>query len=117
MGLCVEIWAIGPFSAAIADILEYPNEMYSQTREGVPVIATLFSITEGSTAGHQVAEALGITNAWDFNQHHINNAQIDFEQLNLVLSDLWDREAYLHDAINMKRLAERGFDFYFVPNG
>jgi hypothetical protein len=117
MGLYVEVWAIGPFSADIADILEYPKETYDHTRDGARVVTTLFGIVEGSPAGRRVGEALGVTDAWDFNQHHIDNARIDFEQLNVVLSGLTENEEYLRDAMSMKRLAERGFEFHFVPNG
>jgi len=47
MGMCAEILAIGKYSAAIVDALEYPNVRYQNAKSKAPAIVVLFGILEG----------------------------------------------------------------------
>jgi len=117
MGMSAEILAIGPFSAEIADALEYPAEQYARTRAGVAVFAYLFSVMPGSSTSHAFAEHLGIDNAWDFNQHRIDPAGVDLDRLRAFLGTLQDSADYLKDIERFVRLRDKKFDFFFRPNG
>lgn len=60
MGMSADILAVGPYSDDIADALEYPREMYAQTKPGVPVVTSLFGMF-GSSMSREFASHLGIT--------------------------------------------------------
>lgn len=117
MGLCAEILAVGPFSQDVANLLEYPSDCYATTRPGSRVVAFLFGIVEGSTAGREFARALGISEAWDFNQHFIDPSRIDFAHVRAVLSRLSEGDSYLRDVERMEAFAKHGFELIFLPNG
>src|SRR5688572_8676409 len=78
MGMRAEIIAIGPFTKEVAEFLDYPAERYNATPEGAIISRRLFGIGEGSTASRLFAKHLGISNVWDFNQHKLDNRNIDF---------------------------------------
>lgn len=44
MGMTSDILAIGPFSAAVVDHMEYPAKFYADARQGAPIIRTLFEV-------------------------------------------------------------------------
>src|SRR5581483_7094134 len=44
MGMSAEIMAMGPFSRSIVGYLEYPEDFYKDTREGVVVLRRLFTV-------------------------------------------------------------------------
>jgi len=115
--MSAEILAIGPFSADIADALEYTAEHYARTRPGVTVFVSLFSVMPGSSTSHAFAEQLGIDDAWDFNQHKIEPARVDLDGLRAFLATLHESEEYLPDIERFVRLRDKKFDFYFRPNG
>lgn len=117
MGMCAGILAIGPFSEAVRTHLDYPAGQFANTRPGVPVLVHLFGIVHGSTASRAFAAALGISDAWDFNQHVIDRDHIDFEQLRRVFATLEDGDDYLPDLDRLRVLRDHGFVFYFEPNG
>ena len=117
MGMSAEILAIGPFSGDIVDALEYPPELYAETRPGVTVFAYLFSMMPGSSTSHAFAEHLGIDNAWDFNQHKINPLRVDLDGLREFLGALDESQHYLKDVERFLRLRDKKFEFYFRPNG
>ena len=117
MGMSAEILAIGPFSADIADALEYPADLYARTRPGVTVFAYLFSVMPGSSTSHTFAGHLGVDDAWDFNQHKIDPARVDLDALRAFLATLHDSADYLPDVERFVRLRDKRFDFFFRPNG
>ena len=117
MGMSAEIIAIGPFSADIADALEYPADLYARTRPGVIVFAYLFSMMPGSSASQALAAQFGIDDAWDFNQHNIDPARVDLDALRGFLSTLHEPQDYLADIDRFVRLRDKKFDFFFRPNG
>jgi hypothetical protein len=116
MGMSAEIMAIGPFSADIADALEYPVETYARTRPGVTVFAYLFSVMPGSSTSRAFAEHLGIDDAWDFNQHKIDAGRVDLDALRAFIGPLLGPDS-LADIERFVRLRDKGFEFFFRPNG
>ena len=76
MGMSAEIIAVGPFSPEVAGFLGYPARLYANTREGAIVTCRLFRIAEGSTLSRQLAALLGVSDAWDFNQHQIDRTMV-----------------------------------------
>lgn len=114
MGMCAEIIAIGPFSRAIAGILDYPSARYAATREGAIVSRRIFGISEGSTVSREFAACLGISDAWDFNQHRIDNAKIDFDGLKRF-GETYDDYADEIDILEV--LVKSGFELHFRPEG
>lgn len=117
MGLCADLVAWGPYSPEIARYLEYGPNAYGSTLPGALVVTELFGIVEGTHAGKQFAACLGISDVWDFNQHHIDPQSIDMGRLRLLLQGLgdWDRYATQLEALLVLRTA--GFQFVFRPNG
>jgi hypothetical protein len=115
--MSAEILAIGPFSAGIANALEYPADFYARTRPGVTVFSYLFSVMPGSSTSHALAEHLGIGDAWDFNQHKIDPARVDLDALRAFLITQQDAADYLRDVERFVWLRDKNFDFYFRPNG
>jgi len=120
MGMSAEIIAIGPFSADIADALSYPAHYYANTRPGAVVITSLFSWMPGSSSSCDFARYLGISDPWDFNQHKIEPSGVDLAGLRSFLETLGNSEDsrdYGSEMLRFVRLRDRGFAFYFVPNG
>ena len=114
MGMCAEIIAIGPFSKAIAEFLDYRPELYAATIEGAIVSRRLFGIAEGSMVSREFAVHFGINDAWDFNQHRINNAKIDFVGLK-KFGEVYDYYANEISVLNI--LVKSGFELHFRPEG
>src|SRR4051812_26707113 len=54
MGMSAEIIAIGPFSRSIVGHMEYPEDFYKDTHEGVPVLRRLFTVYQGSTVSRKM---------------------------------------------------------------
>ena len=108
MGMSAEIIAIGPFSRSIVGHMEYPEDFYKDTREGVPVLRRLFTVYQGSTVSRKMADCFGIE-AWDFNGHHLDPVRADLDTLREMF-DVRDVSAFL-------ALREAGLQFYFMPNG
>jgi len=92
MGMSAEIFAIGPFSADIADALSYPAEHYNNTRAGVPVVTSLFTYMPGSSSSREFAGLLGITDPWDFNQHKLRASVVDIAPLKTFFGTLHGSE-------------------------
>lgn len=114
MGMCAEVIAIGPFTKRIVDLLDYQADLYARTAEGAMVTCRLFGISEGSSLSSEFAELLGISDAWDFNQHRIENVNIDFEGLK-KFGEIYDH--YADDVIALEVLANSGFELHFRPEG
>ncbi len=112
-----EIVAIGPFCAEVADSLGYPIDVFKTTRNGTTVPTEPFGIVEGSGTSREFAKCLGITDPWDFNQHKIVPSKIDVEGLQKLLKTLRENEDYVRDLARLLVLRERGFEFFFRPNG
>jgi hypothetical protein len=114
MGMFAEIIAIGPYSPDIKAYLEYPDERYEKTQIGIPVVRVLFGIGEGSTVSRQFASLLGISDPWDFNQHKLNPSTFDIDGLKEFFTVYED---YDEDLEALLAFSEKGFEFYFMPNG
>ena len=114
MGMCAEVIAIGPYSAAVAHLLDYPAERYAGTRDGSTVTRRLFGI-EGSRLSREFATALGLTDPWDFNQHRLDPSRLDLP----ALQDFGSRHGDYLDEVDalMALLRQPGFDFHFRPEG
>lgn len=114
MGMCAQVLAVGPYSASIADWLEYGPDFYKNTKEGAVITCMLFGISEGSTLSRRFAALLGVSDAWDFNQHLIRNESIDFVKLREFTDEYpW----YSQDAEKLEALDKAGFMFHFRPEG
>jgi hypothetical protein len=114
MGMSAEIIAIGSFNNDIVKHLEYPEQMYSKTLDGSPVVEIPFGITEGSTLSRELASLLGITDPWDFNQHKLDPDRFDKEGLEKFVQVY---EEYSEDLEALHAFVAAHFDFYFCPNG
>jgi hypothetical protein len=114
MGMCAEIIAIGPYSSGIAKFLNYPAELFANTRPGTVVSSRLFGIAEGSSLSREFAAFLGISDPWDFNQHKIDAARIDLAGLRLF-GQVY--EEYNGDVTALLALLMAGFEFHFRPEG
>lgn len=108
MGMSAEIMAMGPFSRSIVRYLEYPEDFYKDTREGVVVLRRLFTVYEGSGTSRKLATCFGIE-AWDFNQHHLDPMRVDLD----TIREMFD----VRDVCAFLALRDAGFQFYFIPNG
>jgi len=108
MSMEAEVIAIGPFSLNVAGFMEYPQERYRETRDGVPVLRVLFHAYSGTNVSREMASCLGVQ-AWDFNTHHLNPSVADIDKLRLMF-DATEVNAFL-------ALRAAGFQFYFKPNG
>lgn len=114
MGMCAEIIAIGPFSRSIVEFLDYRTDLYAKTAVGSMISCRLFGISEGSTLSRTFAELLGIKDAWDFNQHKIENGKIDFVGLKKFV-EVYDH--YADDVLALEALVNSGFELHFRPEG
>lgn len=117
MSMCASVLAIGPFSAEIADCLEYPAKYYANTRRGAIVVAELFQIVEGTRSSTDFAAHLGITDPWDFNQHKIDPGRIDVDGLKTFFARLAEGDDNMQQLARLLRLREYGFELIFRPNG
>lgn len=115
--MSAEIFAIGAYSPAVADFLEYPPDFYKSTANGATVVATLFGIAEGAGASNEFARYLGIADPWNFNEHAIDPNKIDFEALKTLFDSLPNGHAYKRDLQKLTVLQANGFQFIFIPNG
>ncbi len=114
MGMCAEIIAIGPFTRAIAELLDYRSELYATTAEGAIISRRLFGIVEGSTVSRMFATHLGINDTWDFNQHKVDNTKIDFVGLRGFVQQY---DSYADEVAILEALANAGFELHFRPEG
>ena len=108
MSMEAEVIAIGPFSPKIAGFMEYPQEHYRDTRDGVPVLRVLFHVYNGTNVSMEMALSLGVQ-AWDFNTLHLNPTVANIDKPGQMF-DATEVDAFL-------ALREAGFQFYFMPNG
>lgn len=98
--------AVGAFSRAIADCLDYAPERYAETREGVMVVTSLFfSWSPGSMEA--LMTAFGADAASGHGQR-LDAASANLEALRVLLGD--------EDVSRFKRVRAAGFRFYFVPH-
>jgi hypothetical protein len=114
MGMCAEIVAVGPFTRAVVELLDYQPEFYAATAEGAIISRRLFGITEGSIVSRMFAAHLGINDAWDFNQHKVNNAKINFVGLR-EFGRIYD--SYADEIEVLEALVRAGFELHFRPEG
>jgi hypothetical protein len=117
MGLDANVFAWGPFAPEIASYLLYPAVFYSRTAPGTLVITELFDSFSGTGASKKLAACLGISNAWDFNQHKIDPEKIDAQALRALFKTLEYEEDNLKDLEALLALRAGGFQFVFRPNG
>jgi hypothetical protein len=107
MGLDAQVIAIGPFAADIASALEYGEKRYEGVPAGATVVSTVFlaATTDESVA---LAAAFGV-GAFEMGKHKLDASCANIEALIAQFGEA--------DAGNFKRLAGRGFEFYYMPNG
>lgn len=74
------IYATGNFSSKLCVIFDYPSNYYTDTTEGSPIITTVIELFNHDQLT-LVANAFGITDSNDFNQHHIQPENIDHNAL------------------------------------
>lgn len=108
MGMTSDVLAIGPFGDAILDHMEYPPKFYVDTREGAPIVRTVFQVYEGSSRSRELAGCFGI-DPWDFNQHELDPARADLAKLRATLGP--------DEVATFEALRGAGFKFYVRPNG
>lgn len=114
MGMAAELIAIGPYSRAIMEYLDYSPIYYNDVPDGIIVTRRLFGIHEGSGLSTEFASFVGVSNPWDFRLHKIVNAKIDWKGLGDFGTQY---EHYNDDVTALRRLCEAGFEFHFRPEG
>jgi hypothetical protein len=107
MGMDAEIIAIGLFSREIISFLEYPEEYYENSREGIKITTCICQVMTRSQSV-LLAECLGI-NAWNFNQHELDISGIDFVRL--------EKEFDEEIVEKIQTLHKAGFSLFYRPNG
>jgi hypothetical protein len=100
----VEVLAFGPFSAAVAEHLDYPAEYFAAVAPGTPISVQVCEAHGPESVAH-LARSLGI-DASDMNQWSVTAEHIDGQAL---------EEAGLCDAADVEALRSAGFSFHFVP--
>lgn len=107
MGLDAQVIAIGPFAADIASALEYGGKQYEGVPAGATVISTVFlaATTDESVA---LAAAFGV-GAFEMGRHKLDPSSANIDALLAQFGEA--------DADNFRRLASRGFEFFYMPNG
>ncbi len=108
MGMTADVLAIGPYRSALTEHMEYPSELYTNTREGATILRELFQVYEGSTRSRELADCFGI-DPWDFNQHELDPARADLPKLRQMFGE--------KEVATFQALRDAGFKFYFRPNG
>ncbi len=106
MGLNAQIVAIGPYSSAVGNSLEYGSTFYSDVVPGTEVITNVF-IACTSDESHQLAAAFGV-GAMEFGKHKLDPNKADFPRLTELFGD--------DDIKQFQCLAHHGFDFFYLPN-
>jgi hypothetical protein len=101
------VLAIGPFTPEIADHLDYPADFYKNTRQGVTVITLVFEALT-SQQSYELAECFGVE-AFDFNRHRLDPRLAAVDRLRQIFGP--------EPVAQFLALRERGFDFYYRPNG
>jgi len=117
MGMEAHILAVGQYRKDITDCLDYVNDYYEDTREGVLVATRLFHCNT-TNQSRELANAFGI-DPWDFNTHHIKAAAAEDMGTQLALSNLIDSSAEMwpEELEQFQKLARAGFLFLYEPNG
>lgn len=106
MGLDAQVIAIGPFSDDVLPCLEYGALCYAEVEQGTTVVTNLF-IACTSEASHALAKAFGV-GAMELGKHHLSPIGTDMALLREHFGE--------RDVACFERLAERGFQFYYLPN-
>jgi hypothetical protein len=112
MGMCAEVFAIGPFRRELVPNLTHAPERYAATREGAILIERIFSTPEGSNRSHQLATCLGI-DPWDFRGHALDATRADVDGLHAMF-DPYGQRASVERFV---KLRAAGYRFFFRPNG
>ena len=112
MGMDSELFAMGKYSPAVKEHLEYPANFYIGTTPGKLVFGVLFQCNTTSQS-EDLADILGIDDAWDFNKHVVNVAKLT-DEARWRLADLPNGS---EDLEHMDALAAAGFVFIYRPNG
>jgi len=109
------VLAWGAYAPEVAHCLDYPANYYESTKPGALVATELLIIHQESDRG-PIARGLGISDPWDFNQHHIDGHKIDFAGLR-ALSDTFDVWGghFKEELERLDHLRRFGFQFLFVP--
>jgi|SRR3972149_9829238 len=106
------IVGIGKFSKDINECMPYPADGYDNVIDNMLVIVEFFHCS-GTDESKVLAKILGITDFWDFSQHCISENKVNLSDLLNFLQDIDNIDEYG----KFKRLLNKGFIFFFVPNG
>lgn len=102
-----ELVAVGIFKKDIAPYLEYPEDHYSNVKEGIKIL-TFICQGLGRSRSYLLAECLGI-DVWDFNQHEIDILKVNVE---LMKAEFGNEIVNAIDALH-----RAGFSFFYRPQG
>jgi len=110
MGMTAELLAIGKYTFAIRDFLDYPADFYADVPIGATIITTV-GICPTSVASELLAQAFGIS-VWGFAKH----CDLSGEGADLCMLT----EAFVGGSaavVDFTVLRKAGFRFYFMPRG
>lgn len=102
-GTCAELFAIGPFSPAVVEHLDYEPRYYAGVAAGSP-ITVLVGEAHGAARVARLAEVLGI-DAADMSQWSVPAERVDATALDA---------AEVSEADDVEALRAAGFSFHFV---
>jgi len=115
MGMDAELYAIGPYSKAVASALCYPADFYEDVPEGALVVTCVaYCCTSDGSRG--LAHALGFE-PWAFERHCDILSHTPLEDVNLPLFAESVVEGRSDSVADFIQLAAAGFKFYYLPNG
>ena len=107
MGLDAQVIAIGPYSHDIGSALEYGASRYEGVEQGATVVSTVF--LAATTDESLLLAAAFRVGAFEMGKHKLDPKNADIEALSAQFG--------VADAENFRRLASRGFGFFYMPNG
>jgi hypothetical protein len=112
MGMCAEVFAIGPFRSELVPHLTHAPERYAATREGALLIERVFWTPEGSSRSRELASCLGV-DPWDFRGHAVDATRADVDRLHGMF-DSCGQSAWVQRFVALRAAGHR---FFFRPNG
>jgi hypothetical protein len=110
------LFAIGPYSKDIVNLLSYPPAFYEDVEQGSNIFTVICSM-DTTSGSKELATALGIE-PWRFDQHVLPPDMIDVGKFAEVMSECKEGGFDLDEIVDViNALKGKGFLFIYHPNG
>jgi len=106
MGLDARVIAIGPYSDAVSNALEYGSAGYADVTPGAVVVSNIF-IAETSESSRRLALAFGV-GEMELGKHKLDPGRACIALLTEIFGEF--------NVAQFQCLAGHGFSFYYLPN-